>query len=154
LRHLLEKMKPTASRATQLLLAACMWTIIGSVLLSFGLSWVIGSHSVWTILLIVIAVVLGVIKALMVLRNTAHRTVARIHQRGPNRCLGGLLSWWSWLLVICMILGGRLLRMSSIPQELLGVIYTAVGIGLVAAATFLWLAWGVERSGVGEKPPI
>ena len=102
--------KPAASAQLHLLLAALMWTVVGALLLLFGLRWTWAGHSWYTSLLLALAIVAGLLKARFVLRRTAGRAIERIRTRGDGRCLGGFLSWQSWLFVLLMMGAGRLLR--------------------------------------------
>jgi hypothetical protein len=118
-----------------------MWTVVGSLLLYFGARWLLNaaSHAAW--LFLAVAVIVGVIKARFVLRQTATRTVHRIRTRGDGRCIGGFLSVRTWLVVIAMAAAGRLLRGSPLPRAALGFIYAAVGSALLLASTAIWRAW-------------
>ncbi|RMG90131.1 MAG: hypothetical protein D6708_08945 [Candidatus Dadabacteria bacterium] len=84
------------------------------------------------------AVVVGVAKARMALVPTARKALARIRARGDGRCLGGFLSWRSWLFVAAMMALGAVLRRSPVPRGLLGFVYLAVGTGLLWASREFW----------------
>jgi hypothetical protein len=66
---------------------------------------------------------------------------ARIIARGDGHCLGGFLAPKTWLLVAVMMGSGILLRRSGVPRPILGVLYTAVGTGLLIGGRQLWKAW-------------
>jgi hypothetical protein len=129
---------PAASRRTHLLAAALLWSLVGAGLLAVGARWALASRSpfVWAVL--IVAVVLGWLKARLILDRTARRTIRRIEARGDGRCLGGFLSWKSWLLVFCMIFLGRALRHSSLPLIWRGGIYAAIGTALLVASRLPW----------------
>lgn len=93
--------------------------------------------------MLIAAVVLGLLKARFVLRRAARRTIQHITSRGDGRCLGGFLSWKTWLLVIAMIALGRLLRSELVPIPLawIGLLYAAVGVAMIAGSIPLWIAW-------------
>jgi hypothetical protein len=129
---------PAASRATHLLAAGSMWTLVGLALFTAGTIWIVRSGSTWALPVLVLSVFLGWLKARLVLRRTAERTVRRIEERGDDRCLGGFLSWKSWLLVLCMMLLGRWLRRSSLPILWRGLIYAAIGAALFLASLRIW----------------
>ena len=61
-------------------------------------------------------------------------TLDRIKERGDGRCIGGFLSIKSWLLVLLMMAGGRLLRGSGVPMSWIGFLYVAVGVALVVGS--------------------
>ncbi len=131
------------------MVAALIWTLVGLGLLGFGLKWLIQSETSWWPLLIFSVLAIGFAKGFFVLRKTATRTVDRIMNRGENRCLGGVFSWSTWVLVILMMVGGRLLRGSGLPLELLGCIYAGIGVALLVGASVSWAAYRNLR----EEPP-
>ena len=53
------------------------------------------------------------------------------------------------MLVILMMVGGRLLRGSGLPLELLGCIYAGIGVALLVGASVSWAAYRNLR----EEPP-
>ena len=134
----LEAHKPAASRRTHLMCAAMMWSIVGATLLVFGASWTLGSASAFSPVLLLMAAVIGVVKARLILRRSAHRISRRILHRGDGKCLGGFLSWRLWILVALMASTGRSLRMTLIPVSVVGVVYTSIGVALVAASRSIW----------------
>ncbi len=133
--------KPAAPARVHLLLAAMLWSIVGGAMLAFGIKWLAdwGSGYVW--LVAVGAAALGLLKARVVLREAADRIVTRIRERGDGRCLGGFLSPKTWLFVLLMIAGGRVLRSGLLPAAAAGFIYAAVGAALLWASRRLWRAW-------------
>jgi uncharacterized membrane protein len=115
-----------------------MWSLAGCGLLTAGCIWIFESRSPAAIPVLLLALAAGALKARYVLDRTARRTTARIESRGDGRCLGGFLSWKSWLLVAAMILLGRLLRASPLPLLARGGIYAAIGSALLIASRTLW----------------
>lgn len=133
---------PAASARWHLLLAATMWTVVGALLLFFGIRWTgAAGGAPRGGLLVAVAVVAGLLKARLVLGRVAARTVERIKARGDGYCLGGFLSWQSWLLVLGMMVAGRLLRGGVLPRAITGFLYTAVGTALLVGACRIWHAW-------------
>jgi hypothetical protein len=124
---------PRASRQAHLRAAAILWTVVGSALFLVGASWMSTAGTARALPATGAAVFLGWIKSRYVLNRTAARIVGRIEDRGDGRCLGGFLSWKSWLLVVAMMVLGRILRRSSLPLLYRGLIYSAIGAGLVLA---------------------
>jgi hypothetical protein len=137
-----ESLKPRASSRIQILLAALMWTVVGGGLLFFGTRWITGpGRSLPALGLILAGVVIGVAKSKFVLDRTARKIVLRIGERGEGRCAGGFLSLRSWLLVLGMIVLGRFLRQGLLPATAAGLLYTAVGTGLLFSSRLAWRAW-------------
>jgi hypothetical protein len=133
--------KPVASRRTQLMCAALMWSIVGALMLTCGAWWALGAAGASALIVIPIAVAIGLLKARFVLRGSAHRIIRRILRHGDGKCLGGFLSWRFWIVVALMASTGRLLRMTAIPLSVVGALYTVVGVALVSASRSLWRAW-------------
>jgi hypothetical protein len=71
----------------------------------------------------------------------ANRVIGRIQASGDDRCIGGFFSWKTWILVVIMITAGTLLRRSDISRGVVGLVYVAIGIALLAASTLPWRAW-------------
>jgi hypothetical protein len=133
--------KPAAPARVHLLLAAVLWSVVGGVMLAFGVKWLAAWRSgyVWAVL--AAALIVGLVKARFVLRPSADRIVTRIRERGDGRCLGGFLSPKTWLFVLLMIAAGRVLRSGLLPSAAAGFIYAAVGAALLWASRRLWRAW-------------
>ena len=143
---ILERLKPRASRRAHLVLAAVMWSGVGTGLSTAGAIWLLRSESRRIPLLFVLAAALGLAKGLFVLRRTARRMTKRIIERGDGRCIGGFLSWPTWLFVLGMMALGQILRRLDLPLEWLGVIYLAVGVALAGSSLFIWRAVPCEAS--------
>ena len=141
MRNWLNTYKPAAAARTHLLLAALMWTIVGVLLLSVGAHWLLAAP-LWLIVpLLALALVLGLLKARFVLKRTVTHMIERIRSRGDDRCLGGFLSLRSWGFVVLMIAAGRWLRSHTLPHDVIGLLYVAIGSALMLASCQLWHAW-------------
>lgn len=140
-RPLLERWKPRASGRTHLLLAAALWTCVGSALLFFGSRWTLLALGPWGGAVLALATLAGLAKGRLVLDRAAARIADRIAARGDGRCLGGFLSLRSWLLVALMSGAGRLLRGGLLPHGVVGPLYAAVGAGLLYSSRVAWLRW-------------
>ncbi len=140
LRGLLHVPVPAASRRIHILAAGMMWSVAGSGLLVAGCVWIFRSRSPAAVPVLLLALAAGAVKARLVLDGAAKKITARIESRGDGRCLGGFLSWKSWLLVAAMILLGRLLRASPLPLIARGGVYAAIGAALLIASRMLWIS--------------
>ena len=134
-------LKPGVSIKTHLMVAAAMWSGVGLFLCTRGVLLLQG-HSVYLVVLAAVAV--GTVKSLVVLDKTAGKNIRRILQFGESTCIGGVYSWKTWLLVIGMIVGGRLLRHSSLPSSFVGGLYIAVGWALLFSSRVAWKEWSGE----------
>lgn len=141
----LETYKPVASSRMQLWLAGVMWSCVGAGLFSVGTYWLLKNGEARGFILMFVAAGLGFGKALLVLDRTTLRNIARVKSRGEDRCFGGFLSPRVWILVIGMMILGRILRIIGLPKPILGLIYGAVGIGLLFSSRLIWRAWKNQR---------
>ncbi|MDF1553580.1 MAG: hypothetical protein P1P84_10990 [Deferrisomatales bacterium] len=137
----LQRLKPAARARTQVLLAALLWTCVGVGLFSAGILWMSRSHPPWLVGLLALAAGIGLAKGQLLLSRTARKAAARIASRGDGTCLGGFLSWQSWLFVLGMMGTGAVLRRSDLPRTALGVVYVAVGIALLWGGRVFWAEW-------------
>jgi hypothetical protein len=132
---------PAASRRTHLLAGALFWSVVGLGLSAAGCTWIVRSGGgVLPLIVVPAALAAGWLKARLVLYRAADRVVRRIEARGDDRCIGGFFSWKSWLLVLCMIILGRLLRASPLPLVWRGAIYLAIGAALFLSSLRIWAA--------------
>lgn len=135
---------PRVSSRTRLLVAAVLWTAVGSGLLAAGLHWLAASPA-W-LASVPVAVAAGWLKGRYVLGPRAEANAQRIVAAPEPRCVGGAFSWGSWTLALGMMVGGAALRHSALPRALLGVLYTAVGAAMVVASARSWSHWrGTSR---------
>ena len=150
MRNLIDGLKPAASARLHLLLAATMWTVVGSMLTYFGARWTLSGKAAYAPapLLLALATALGALKARYVLDRSARRIAERIGARGDGRCLGGFVSLQTWVLIALMATAGRLLRGGIASRTIVGFIYVAVGTALLLGSLRLWHAWYNHRSRV------
>ena len=140
-----ETYKPVASSRMQLLLAGAMWSCVGAGLFAVGTYWLLKNGEVKGFILLIIAAGLGLGKAVLVLDRTTASNIDRVKARGEDRCFGGFLSPRVWILVIGMMLLGRILRTIGLSKPILGLIYGAVGIGLLYSSRLIWRALKDQR---------
>ncbi len=137
----LSRFKPGASTRTHLLLSAVLWTTIGLMLLAKG-SYRLSQLGQWQPFIVVLpAIVTGSLKALFVLDKSARRGINRILTFKDGTCLGAVYSLKTWILVLCMMGMGVILRNSSLPITLLGFLYVTIGWALLVSSRLAWRAW-------------
>lgn len=141
MRRHLERFKPAAPARVHLLLAAAMWSTVGTGLLTAGVTWAWAGRSSYPTWLVPFAILAGALKGHFVLGRTAERIARRILARGDGRCVGGFLSVATWTSVALMMGSGYFLRHGVLPRAIVGLIYTAIGIALLLGSRRLWLAW-------------
>ena len=135
-----ESYKPVASSRMQLWLGGAMWSCVGIGLFAVGTYWLLKNGEAKGFVLLAIAAALGFGKASLVLDRTTASNVDRVKSRGEDRCFGGFLSPRVWVIVIGMMCLGRILRTIGLPKPILGLIYGAVGIGLLFSSRLIWRA--------------
>jgi hypothetical protein len=131
------RLKPGAPVHVHLLVAALIWTIVGLFLMMNGYLLVSMAARQW---FAVIGIGLGTIKSFFILDRMTRKNIQRILDRNDNACIGSVYSLRTWGLVIVMIVLGRYLRSSVVPGEYVGVLYLAVGWGLLLSSRLMWLA--------------
>lgn len=136
---------PAVHIQTRIFVAALFWSGIGVMLLGRGVLAVVGSGHEWWL---VAALLLGCIKSRLILDRVVRRNMERLRALDGARCIGGIYSVKTWLLVVAMIVLGRGLRMSPLPLWITGLIYATVGSGLFWSSRVGWRAW--RRGGDDE----
>ncbi len=142
------KLRPSASATNHLIVAASIWTVVGLSLIVRGTVWLNGIDRLW---IIFPALVFGTLKALYMLDRSAKKNIDRILSSREGKCIGGVYSVKTWLLVLVMMLAGCLLRNSSLPKEFLGLFYVSIGWGLVFSSRNAWIIWK-QRAGQCSGP--
>ncbi len=145
LTRVLERWKPAAAARTHLLLAALLWTGVGLGLLGAGVAWSARARWPWPWVVVPAAAAAGLVKGRLALDRVARRSAARIRARGDGRCLGGFLSWRTWVFVLVMMGLGATLRRSPVPRPALGAVYVAVGVAMVWGSRVYWAGWRAAR---------
>lgn len=136
----ISRFKPAVRRSTLLLSSACLWTVIGGLLLAKGgYRWVhLADRQPF---LLGAALVVGSLKSFFILDKSTRRGISRIQQFADGTCLGAVYSGKTWLLVLCMMGLGVILRNSSFPVALLCFLYLTIGWALLFSSRLAWIAW-------------
>lgn len=131
-------------------MSSLLWTGVGSFLLYRAVSVGAGLTTTAALISVLIALVAGFIKGIKVLGPASDRSVARMVERGDGYCLGGFLSWKSWLLVVGMMALGKVLRALSLPPWFIAPLLGAVGTALLLGSLTFWKAFSRQLSSPGE----
>jgi hypothetical protein len=127
---LVNRLNPAVERRWLLLIAGCLWTVVGAMLNVFAFEWL--SVADWGIAAPL--ALAGLIAALLVYRfgflRLAIRNIARIGSAKARVCIFAFQAWKSYLVVAVMMTLGIVLRSSAIPKPDLAVLYMGVGGGL------------------------
>ena len=135
------RFKPGVATRTHLLLSAALWTAIGSLLLAKG-TYRLSQLAEWQAFVVVVpAIVIGSLKAFFVLDKSARRGIDRILNFKDGTCLGAVYSIKTWILVLCMMGMGVILRNSSLPIKFLGFLYITIGWAMLVSSRLAWRAW-------------
>ncbi|RUM93149.1 MAG: hypothetical protein DSZ23_00245 [Thermodesulfatator sp.] len=141
MKNLEHNLKPAGSIRTQMLLAALMWSAVGVFLFLRGVWNIALLDDTLKYLWIAGALVIGLVKAKIVLEKTARKITKRIYNRPEKSCVFGFLSTKSWLLIAIMIIMGKLLRATPLPRALVWSVYVAIGAALFASSRIIWKSW-------------
>ncbi len=136
----LSRFKPAVQRNTLLFSSACLWTCIGLLLIvKGGYRWY--QLPVHTPYVIVAGLVCGTLKSFVILDKSARKGIDRILNFADGTCLGAVYSSKTWILVLCMISLGVILRNSSLPVQLLCFMYFTIGWALLFSSRLAWREW-------------
>jgi hypothetical protein len=134
------RFKPGATTHTHLLLSAVLWTTIGLLLLAKGF-YRLSQLNDGQVFIMVPAILAGSLKAYFILDKSARRGINRILTFKDGTCLGAVYSVKTWILVLCMMGMGVILRNSSLPMQLLCFLYLTIGWALLLSSRLAWRAW-------------
>lgn len=133
--------KPGATRRTQLLVAAVLWTGLGLLLLMRGIGYLETINGPLTVATVLGGSFAGCLKSYFILDTAAHRLRERIRGFDDDTCLGAVYSIKTWLMVLAMASMGALLRISALPGIFICLILFAVGSSLLLSGRIVWQAW-------------
>ena len=128
------KYKPAVKRKYLILISGLMWITIGIMLNILAIRWLTESYVDTTWLYISVGVTLALVIHHFGFLKIVDRNLGRIKSLDPESCVFAFMSWRSYLLVLVMITMGILLRHSSIPLNVLSIIYIGIGLALVLSS--------------------
>ena len=136
----ISRLKPGVSRRTHLFFSALLWTGIGCLLLTKGISRLDQpGKEEWFV--VVAAFALGAIKSRIALDKAARKGTARILTMEDGTCAGAVYSLKTWALVLFMMGMGVILRHTSLPDAVVALICLTVGCSLLLSSRLAWVAW-------------
>jgi hypothetical protein len=135
----LSRFKPAVSRRSLLFLSALLWTLIGLLLLAKG-SYRWFQLPQWQPFIVATALVAGSLKSILILDASARRAIDRLLLFQDGTCLGAVYSWKTWILVLCMMSMGVILR-GCLPVKLLCFLLITIGWALLLSSRLAWRAW-------------
>ena len=134
--------EPAVRRPTLILSAAVVWAMVGAFLCFRAALWfrASGGTIFW---LAFLGLAVGFLKGHFLLSRMARRNIRRIFELSPHKdkiCLFAFQAIQAYLLIFGMMALGILLRHSSVPREILAVVYLAIGSALIYASLPYWRA--------------
>jgi hypothetical protein len=145
--EILEKFKPAVSKRSLFLVAGCVWTMAGGILISRALLalWSI-HHYLWTEILIGIALGTGFYLALFARISKKHITRITLITI-DNPCFFSFFNFRSYIMMAIMITTGILLRkLDIINREILYTFYLTMGVPLLASAFRFFSRWNKSKT--------
>ncbi|BHH83897.1 hypothetical protein [Desulforhopalus sp. 52FAK] len=136
----LQQFKPAVKQKTLLLVSAGLWTVIGLMLVCKG-AFRLTPLPEYKLAIGIAAILAATVKSRCMLDRAAVKGIRRIQSFEDGTCLGAVYSVKTWLMVLCMIGMGVILRSSSLPMTLLSFIYLTIGLALMASSRHGWRAW-------------
>lgn len=138
--HPLQQFKPAVKKKTLLVISASLWTAIGLMLFCKGV-FRLTPLPEYKLVIIIAATLAAIVKSRFMLDRAAVKGIKRIQSFEDGACLGAVYSVKTWIMVLCMIGMGVILRSSSLPMTLLSFIYLTIGLALMASSRHGWRAW-------------
>ncbi|HTX87736.1 MAG TPA: hypothetical protein VMC08_02015 [Bacteroidales bacterium] len=140
--NLLEKYKPAVRKRTLLLVAGCVWTLAGGILIARALVQLLrfDHHLGWEILA---GMVLGIGFYAILFARISRKHINRITLiRVDNPCFFSFFNFRSYLLMSIMITAGVTFRkLNLVNPEYLYTFYLAMGLPLLISAYRFYYSW-------------
>jgi hypothetical protein len=145
--NILKKFKPSISKRNLLLVAGCVWTMAGGILISRAMLelWSI-HHFIW--MEILIGMILGTIFYLLLFARISKRHITRITLITiDNPCFFSFFNFRSYIMMAGMITAGILLRkLDIINHEILYTFYLTMGVPLLVSAFRFFIGWKKSKT--------
>lgn len=145
----LSRLKPAVPRNWLIVTAGLMWTAVGVMLCVMAYHWLTAAHSKWSILLGTAGLLLAIVVYYFGFSKIARRNIERLFQFPEKACFFAFQAWRSYLIITIMVTIGAFLRHSSIPKQILAVVYLAIG-GALILSSFHYYAH-LMNSGLREQ---
>lgn len=141
------KYKPSVSRRTLLLVAACAWTIAGTILLVRGLIYLLpNSHHLFPELLL--GILLGIVFFIILFSRISLKHIMRIKTiKTDDPCFFSFFNMKSYLMMAVMITAGVTIRkMGIIDPEAIYTFFIIMAIPLLMSAFRFYKSWYINKS--------
>jgi hypothetical protein len=127
---------PSVNRNILPIIAGTLWAIIGLILLSLSVFWLM-SISLLTMLVMIPGVLGAVVIHRFGLSNVADKNIARMHYISPDKeqiCLFAFQNVRGYFVVLIMVVLGYILRHAPIQRLYIAPIYTTMGLALILSS--------------------
>lgn len=144
-------MWPQTNRSVRLVVAALIWSLVGSGLLARGawFAWTAGWKT--AVAAIISGLALGFLKGRYLMAPIAIHNAGRVGSGPEFAWLGAAFSLFSWAIAGFFVAVGMAVRKSGLPMPLIGFIYVAAGSGLLCGSFTGWSAWRRFRCPVTDS---
>jgi hypothetical protein len=141
-----KKYKPSVSRRALLLIAGCVWTIAGGILISRALVQLIIMNDD-LLPELSLGLVFGIVFYLLLFARISKKHINRIILiKVDNPCFFSFFNFRSYILMIIMITGGITLRkLNVIEPHILWTFYLTMGIPLMISAYRFFYSWAKNK---------
>ena len=140
--NLLTKYKPGVSKRTLLLIAGCVWTLAGGILITRGLIKLIDSNH-FLLLEIILGIVFGIGFYLLLFARISSKHINRILLiKIEDPCFFSFFNFRSYFMMAIMITGGITIRkLGIINKEALYTFFLTMGIPLLVSDGRFFMNW-------------
>ena len=144
--NLLEKFKPAVRKRTLLLVAGCVWSLAGGILIARALAALIPFHH-YLFFEIIAGVITGATFYLLLFARISKKHINRITLiRIDNPCFFSFFNFRSYALMVIMIAAGITVRkLNLLNSEYLYTFYLAMGLPLLISAYRFFYSWIKNR---------
>lgn len=131
----LKHFTPSARHHWLILLAGLLWSMTGIALCLAALYWLSAVDWPRNLISAVCGCLLGTAAYHFAFKKIARKNIDRIASLPSRVCLFAFQAWRSYLLIASMMALGFLLRHSSLPRTVLGVVYLTIGAALTLSSS-------------------
>lgn len=140
------RFRPVLSKRWLLIIAGCMWSAVGIMLMTYAIVWLTRELSISSILLGLLGVALSAAMFRFIFKKVASKNVNRILSLDDKACLFSFQPWTSYLIIVFMMTLGIILKNSAIPKPYLAVVYMTIGSALFQASITYYTHFAVYQS--------
>lgn len=126
--------KPSVRKKYLILISGVIWILIGLLLNHYAFNWLKDNSYANTYMYIIAGIVLALIIHHFGFLKVVDKNLGRIKTLNPETCVFAFMSWKSYLLVALMMTMGIALRHSTLPRNLLSVMYIGIGLALILSS--------------------